>query len=271
MKTNLKSECFLKLLSLLVYFVLSISTSRAADPVPAAAVLDAAGNFSGKVVETITTAGYTYIQVENGSQKLWAATTHFATTNGDNVTVVGGMPMANFHSKSLNRDFDVIYFTGKIIINSGATHGVDTVPVLPPGHPALPGQAASPVLPPDHPPLPEQAAPVAKIDLAGIKKAAGGKTIQEILSSSSKLAGKPVTVRGKVVKYNAMILGRNWLHIQDGSGSTGKNNLDLMVTTTAVAKVGDTVLVTGNVSINKDFGAGYKYPLILDDAKVTVE
>jgi hypothetical protein len=78
-------------------------------------------------------------------------------------------------------------------------------------------------------------------------------------------------VRGKVVKYNAEIMGKNWLHIQDGSGSADKSNNDLTVTTTTPAKVGDTVLVTGSVTTNKDFGAGYKYTVILDDAKVVVE
>ena len=78
-------------------------------------------------------------------------------------------------------------------------------------------------------------------------------------------------MRGKVVKYNAMIMGKNWLHLRDGSGSDDKSNNDLTVTTATPAKLGDTVLVTGNVSTNRDFGAGYKYTVILEDAKVTVE
>jgi hypothetical protein len=78
-----------------------------------------------------------------------------------------------------------------------------------------------------------------------------------------------VKVRGKVVKYNSGIMGKNWLHIQDGSGAAGSN--DLTVTTSANTKVGDTVLVAGVLSANKDFGSGYKYALIVQDAKVTVE
>jgi hypothetical protein len=80
-----------------------------------------------------------------------------------------------------------------------------------------------------------------------------------------------VTVRAKVVKYNAAILGKNWLHVRDGSGSAEKMDNDLTVTTSAAAKVGDTVLVSGKIVVNKDFGAGYKYAVMLDDAKVTVE
>ena len=76
-------------------------------------------------------------------------------------------------------------------------------------------------------------------------------------------------IRGKVVKYNAEIMGRNWLHIQDGTGAIGGN--DLLITSSDKAKVGDTVLIVGTVAINKDFGAGYKYRVLVEDAKVTVE
>jgi hypothetical protein len=78
-----------------------------------------------------------------------------------------------------------------------------------------------------------------------------------------------VVVRAKVVKYNPQIMGKNWLHLEDGTGKAGSN--DLTVTTNGEAKVGDTVLVTGVVTTNKDFGAGYKYDVILEDANVKVE
>ena len=125
---------------------------------------------------------------------------------------------------------------------------------MPPGHPAITAPAAAP-----------------NLDLTGIKRAEGGKTIKEIYAAKAKLAGKSVSVRGKVVKYNAMILGKNWLHIQDGSGSVEKMDNDLTVTTLTPAMLGATVLVTGNISTNRDFGAGYKYGVIIEDAKVTVE
>jgi hypothetical protein len=222
--------------------------------------------FSGKVVDTTNTSGYTYVQVDTGSKKLWAATTQFAVKVGDTVNVAAAMPMPGYHSRSLNRDFDVVYFTGRITVGGADAGGA---PALPPGHPPINGGAPA-GLPPGHPSL--TAPPAApNLDLTGIKRAAGGKTIKEIYSARSKLAGKPVTVRGKVVKYNAMILGKNWLHIQDGSGSAEKMDNDLTVTTTTPAALGATVLVTGNVSTNRDFGAGYKYGVIIEDAKVTVE
>ncbi len=250
----------MKKIILLICVVLPLQFALAAD--------DSSGAFSGKVVETMSTAGYTYVLVDTGGKKIWAAATQFAVKVGDQVNVGGGTPMPSYHSKSLNRDFDEVVFTGSITVQGGsAPAGVS--PALPPGHPALPG-AASPNLPPGHPALtPKPAEPT--IDLTGIKRADGGKTIQEIFAAQAKLAGKTVSVRGKVVKYNAQIMGKNWLHIRDGSGNAEKADHDLTITTTTDAKLGDTVLVTGKVSTKKDFGAGYKYDVIFEDAKVTVE
>ena len=76
-------------------------------------------------------------------------------------------------------------------------------------------------------------------------------------------------MRGKVVKFSPQIMGKNWIHVQDGTGAAGTN--DLTVTTLDEAKVGDTVLVTGKITLNKDFGMGYKYDLIIEDGKVKVE
>jgi hypothetical protein len=231
-------------------------------PIPFAMAGDEAG-FSGKVIEATNTAGYTYVQVDTGGKKLWAATTQFQVKVGDNVAVGAGTPMSDYHSKTLNRDFDLVYFTGSIAVNGGGAGAA-----LPPGHPPL-GGGATPALPPGHPALTTPAKP--NLDLTGIKRAEGGKTIKEIYAAKAKLAGQAISVRGKVVKYNAMILGKNWLHIQDGSGDAGNQDNDLTITTATPTAVGATVLVTGKVATNRDFGAGYKYAVIIEDAKVVVE
>jgi hypothetical protein len=120
---------------------------------------------------------------------------------------------------------------------------------------------------PPHP-MPAQAA--TPVDVSGIVKPDGGITIAEVFAGKDQLVGKPVTLRGKVVKSNAGIMGKNWIHVRDGSGAEGTN--DLAVTTvTADPKVGDTVLVTGPVGRNKDFGMGYQYDVILEDANVKIE
>lgn len=132
--------------------------------------------------------------------------------------------------------------------------------------PESPAAAAQPQMPEGHP----AAQPGAAVDLAGIAQAEGGKTVAEVFADKDALAGQSVTVRGKVVKVNAGILGTNWVHVRDGSGSEGTN--DLTVTTAeTVPNVGDTVLVTGTVALNKDFGMGYTYDVMVENADVTVE
>jgi hypothetical protein len=129
--------------------------------------------------------------------------------------------------------------------------------------------AATAAQPADPHPVPS-VQPGTDIDLSGIAKADGGKTVAELYAEKDQLAGQKVTVRGKVVKTNAGIMDKNWLHVRDGSGAEGTN--DLTVTTSGeLPKVGDTVLVTGALTLNKDFGMGYQYPVIVEDAAVTIE
>jgi hypothetical protein len=226
--------------------------SAASAPRANAFAAEAVGGFSGKVMETMNAGNYTYVLVDTGKKKLWAAAPHFAVKVGDSVTVAAGMAMPNFHSKTLNRDFEVVCFTGSVQVNGVAPAAGGMKVDLPKGHPPIGGAAAQ-----------------SEVKLSGIKKAEGGKSIAEIYAGKAELKGKTVKVRGKVVKYSGEILGKNWLHIQDGTGSAGSN--DLTVTTASRTKVGDTVLVTGTVATDRDFGAGYKYSVIIEDAKVVVE
>lgn len=93
------------------------------------------------------------------------------------------------------------------------------------------------------------------------------KTVASLYKERAQLQGKQVQVRGKVVKVNNNIMQRNFLHVQDGTGSEGSN--DLTVTTAQSANVGDEVVVTGTVAVDKDFGAGYVYPLLLEQASIS--
>lgn len=130
-------------------------------------------------------------------------------------------------------------------------------------------QAASAPLPEGHPTIDTHGGAAPKFDFSKIVKPKDGKTVQEVYQEKDKLKGKRVTLRGKVVKYNQAIMGKNWLHLRDGTGKDPTD--DLTVTTQAKAKVGDTVLVEGTVTLDKDFGAGYKYDVIIEDAKVKIE
>jgi hypothetical protein len=222
-----------------------------------AKMADTAGPVAtGKVVETMDVDKYTYVQLDTGSEKIWAAAPKCAVKVGDQLTVSKAMPMQNWHSDGLNRDFDVLYLVSSFQSGAGSPMGGE----MPAGHPPMGGHPST-----------SGSAPPPNIDFTGLAKPEGGMTVAEIFAGKADLANKEVTVRGKVVKYNAQIMGKNWLHIQDGSGDAAAGTNDLTVTTDVPTKVGDTVLVTGVVHLDKDIGFGKPYPVIIEDAKVVVE
>ena len=133
--------------------------------------------------------------------------------------------------------------------------------------PAAPAGSAAPMSAEQPHPMPS--AEVADVDLSGIEQPEGGVTIAELYAGKAELAGQTVTVRGKVVKVNPNIMGRNWVHLRAGSGADGTNNL--AVTTDQLPHVGDTVLVVGTLVADKDFGMGYTYELIIEQPELTVE
>jgi hypothetical protein len=205
---------------------------------------------TGTVLETMNAGGYTYVQVDTGSETIWAASPEFAVQAGDAVIIPEGMPMVNHRSNTLDRTFDLVYFVDGVMV--AGSQEVGGVPRMPEGHPPIGDRAAS-----------------NNVDLSGVSKVEGGQTVEEIMVGKEKLNGKEVKLRGKVVKFNAGIMGKNWLHIQDGTGGEGAN--DLTVTTSDAAQVGDTVLVSGVIATNKDFGFGYQYDVIIEDARVIIE
>jgi hypothetical protein len=216
----------------------------------------AAGQFiSGAIVETMDAAGYTYVLVDTGNEKVWAAGPQTIVMVGENVALTNGMPMRDFHSQTLDRTFDVVYFVGSIKDGNGTAS-------------AQPGSAIQQAMP-GHGTAAEKAAPNNAVDLSNIQKVSGGKTVAELFAEGEKLADQEVSVRGRVVKYSSGIMGRNWIHIQDGSGSEGSN--DLTVTTADVAKLGDLVVIRGTLKTNQDFGHGYSYDILVEQAKVSVE
>ena len=239
----------------------SVAQQMAGHPHAAAAhapSADASGDtvagITGKVVETMNAGSYTYIQVDDGSKKIWAAAPQFAVAVGDRVVVPVGMAMRDFYSKTLGRTFDLVSFVSSVQVVGGKAAEVQ------PGEGS--GGFAHPM--PGH----DESGP-APVDLSNIARAEGGQTVAELFSKKVALAGKEVSVRGRVVKYTPAVMGKNWIHVQDGSGSAGTN--DLTVSTSATAAVGNTVLVRGKLSTDKDFGFGYKYDVLIEDATVAVE
>lgn len=234
---------------------------------PTQPVVATPGGTSGTVVETMNSGGYTYVYVDDGTEKIWAAAPEFSVAVGDEVMVPEGMAMHNYHSQTLNRDFDVVYFVEAVLNASNPTMGAPSM-----GASAMMGgqSPASMKIPEGHPAITGAKAPEG-VDLTAVQKADGGMTIAEIYAGKADLADKTVTLRGKVVKFSPNIMSTNWLHLQDGSGDLSAGTHDLTVTSNVQVSVGDTVIVSGPLTLNKDFGYGYKYDLIMESAEVTVE
>lgn len=208
---------------------------------------------SGKVLQTMDSGGYTYvyIQKKNG-EKIWVAASAAAVKVGSQISFSGGMEMVNFKSKSLNRTFDKIVFADAIISDAPANKA-------PAANKSKNTSGGS------------KAAVSTKDGKISVPKATGANayTVQEIFAKSAKLNKKKVVVRGKVVKVSSGIMGKNWIHIQDGTGSEGKKNHNLVCTSLEMADVDDVVTISGILAKDKDFGGGYKYSAIVEETKIT--
>ena len=212
---------------------------------------------TGKVVEKLSHPSYSYLLLDTGNEKVWTAVPRAEVELGRTVTVERAILMRSFKSPSLKRNFDRVYF-GVLKGRGGpvaAPHGKGAVPHAP--------SAA-----------PTPTTPASKIDLSKIKvrKAAGptGKTVLEVITGATKLAGKQVAVRGVVIKFNSGILGKNWIHLQDGTGKAEDKTNDLTVTLplSEKATVGETVTVHGKLLTNHDLGSGYHYKALLEGARI---
>lgn len=219
--------------------------AQSAAPTPDPAAL------TGTVVETMNSGGYTYARLQvAGKDDVWIAGDEFPVKTGDRLAVEPGMPMQNFESKTLKRTFPLIYFVSSVTRDGQAM-----------GAPAAPGAGALPMMTSHAPSTPSAV-------VEPIAAPPGGLSIADVWARRTALAGKSVTVRGKVVKVNAQIMGRNWIHLQDGSGSAADGTNDLTITSDADVKVGDLVTVTGVLAAGKDFGAGYAYQAIVENGKI---
>jgi len=217
-----------------------VSTDVASAP-PATGAPATLPPVSGVVQETLGTSDYTYMRLKIADGEIWAAVTTASVKKGDRITVVNAMPMNGFESKTLNRKFDRIVF-GMLDVPGGVA-------------PAPDPHAAGP-------------ADVGKIDV-GRAGGPDGKTVAEIFAAKSALKGRDVAVRGRVVKYTPGVMGKNWIHLRDGSGSREQKNDDLTIATADTTALGEVVLVRGTVRLDVDLGAGYAYPVLIEDAKLS--
>ena len=191
-----------------------------------------------KVIDKIAVKNYDYLQVSENKNEFWIAVPTMQIDVGETVYFSKYMIMKDFKSSYNNRTFDEILF-------------VD--------------DARKSTTPDEMKKIHSKALAIEKEKIE-IQPLADGKTIEQIFSEKSSLNGQTVRVKGKVVKFNKQIMKRNWIHIQDGTGD--ENSYDLVITSDQDVKVGDIITAEGKLAIDKDFGAGYFFPVIIEEAKI---
>jgi hypothetical protein len=195
------------------------------------------------VKEVLQTTSYTYLQAEENGKLQWLAVPKMEASAGEKYYYQGGMEMGEFKSKELNRTFSSILFLNGVI-NPDVVEG---------GKTSLTKSSEK-----------SKTADVKLNEV--IEPAIGGITIKELFTNKVKYAGKVVKIRGKVTKFNSQIMSKNWIHLQDGTVSSGE--FDFTATTSDEVNVGDVITVEGTITLDKDFGAGYFYGIIMENGKV---
>lgn len=194
-----------------------------------------------KVIDKIPAKGYTYLQVSENKEDFWIAVPTMDVEIGEIVYFSRFMIMQDFKSDNIDKSFDEILFVE---------------------------DARKSPTPQEMKNIHSGAITSEKQEIK-IQPLTEGKTVQQIFSDKSTLNGETVKVKGKVVKFNKQIMKRNWIHIQDGTGT--EKDFDLVITSDDEVTVGDIIIAEGKVSVDKDFGAGYFFPVLIEDAKIEKE
>lgn len=231
----------MKILVIVILFSLYSIYGLCQDPV------DFHNNHPGvhKVIvkEVIQTNNYTYLNTDENGKLQWIAVPKIEAAIDDIYYFQGGLEMKDFNSKELGRTFESVVFLNGLISPEIAEGGKTVL-----------NQSV------------QMAKSESKKEDITINPAEGGITIGELLANKGEYASKVVRIRGQVIKYNSGILKKNWLHLQDGSGSSG--DFDLTVTTDSEVKVNDIITVEGIITLDKDFGAGYFYSILMENARI---
>ncbi len=205
----------------------------------------------GSVLETLDTSSYTYVRVKTGdSEELWVAAPRTSVRVGDLVILPQAVAMPNFYSPSFDRVFDVLYMSPVLRVSGSNAE---------PSAEASAAHGRTAARSPSQEPL-----------LANVEKPQGGYTIAELWKNRDSLAGERIALRGVVVKRNDGVMGRNWVHLRDGSTDTDDHD-ELTITTDAHVEVGDTILLQGTLLLDQDFGYGYRYEMLVEVDDLAVE
>jgi hypothetical protein len=235
------------LLAVLATLVVSIGWAAGNPAAPQSA------SVQGEVIEVQDVDAYTYLRLKTAQGETWAAVNKAPVKKGAKVTIENATVMTNFESKTLKKTFD------RIVFGSLAGAGTGAPPAAAAGMAPAGGDMGA-----------MHAGMAKPVDVGDIKvpKAAGAdaRTVAEIINGRAAIKNKTVVVRGKVVKFTPEVMGKNWVHLRDGSGSAADNTNDLLVTTKDDTKIGDVVVAKGVVRTDVDLGSGYSYKVLVEEA-----
>jgi hypothetical protein len=195
----------------------------------------------GKVIDKIPAKGYTYLQVSENKNDYWIAVPTMEIEIGETVYFSRFMVMEDFSSENIDKSFDEILFVE---------------------------DARKSPTPDEMKNIHSGATSTEKQDIK-VEPLKDGVTVKQLYDDKSTLNGKIVKVKGQVTKFNKQIMKRNWIHIQDGTGD--ENEFDLVITSNTDVQVGDIIIAEGKVAVDKDFGAGYFFPIMIEEAQIEIE
>ncbi len=203
--------------------------------------------------EVIQANSYTYVLAEKGKETYWLAIPTDAIEEGKTYYHGPGMIMQNFESKDLERVFEEVLFLESLSVTP-IQAGVEKDMSMDNPHAGQPQSTGAHIK--------TDAAPIS------VKPAEDGITLAELFENKAKYAGQKVVLRGQIVKVNNEIMDRNWIHIQDGTNFGEEYNL--VVTSDEYHETGAVVTFEGIVAVDKDFGAGYFYKVIVEEGKARI-
>lgn len=186
------------------------------------------------IVEVLPTVKYVYLKVKEGNEVFWIATNKMPVTIGGTYFYRGGLLKTYFESKEHNRVFDTMYLVSSLVESDHSNQTNTDISKTSP--------------------------PVSSKEV----EVKGSIKIADLVANPKQYAGKTIQVSGRCVKVNPNIMGRNWIHLQDGS----KDDYDLVITCDVQIPVGHTITMTGKVVLDKDFGAGYQYAILLEEGEL---
>ena len=189
-------------------------------------------------LETLETSKYVYVKVSEAGEQYWVATNKMPVAIGETYFYSSGLLKQNFRSKEHDRVFEKLYLIPSLVKEN---HGVSK-------RPAIAQKTA-----------PKNTKSYSHEDLSDLV------AIKDLVENPDQFSGKVIKIKGVCTKVNSKILGRNWIHLKDGS----LDSYDLVVTSRQVVQVGNEMVVSGKVTLKKDFGSGYYYDILIEEGEIS--